>query len=154
LPWKGAVAKRYFPYTFDWHSLAALSCALDAVEAEGLKRQIERHHSVARYCRQRIRNMGFQLYVNASDDEVGFGFAATVTAAYVPLRARGGHFDSWEEFDAALRSHGLVLAGSYGPLAGQVFRVGHMGSQANQDLVAKGLAIIEAVIAQAKAPKC
>lgn len=153
LPWKGAVAKRYLPYTFDWHSLAALSRALEAIETEGLAEQIERHHRTALFCRERLRKMGLKLYVKGHEenelqreDEGGMGYAATVTAVYVPLRQYGGHFDSWDEFDTALRARGLVVGGSYGALAGKVFRLGHMGSQADPDLVARGLDTIAAVL--------
>lgn len=157
LPWKGAVAKRFLPYTFDWHSLAALSRAIEAMEAEGLEHQIERHYKTAFYCRQRLRDMGIELYVHGQEEATtdeneggGIGYASTVTAAYVPLRERGGHFQSWEEFDAALRTHGLVVGGSYETLAGKVFRIGHMGSQANMDLVTKALDILETILQRAK----
>jgi aspartate aminotransferase-like enzyme len=41
-----------------------------------------------------------------------------------------------------LREKGLVTAGSYGPLAEKVFRLGHMGSQANMDLMNRALEVI------------
>jgi aspartate aminotransferase-like enzyme len=153
LPWKGALAKRSLPYTFDWHSLAALSRSLDAIVEEGLPQQIARHKSVAIYCRRRVREMALELYVKAeeaesdTDSENGeLGYASTVTAIHVPLRERGGHFNSWEDFDRALRARGLVVGGSYGPLEGKVFRLGHMGSQANMPLVTKALDILEALL--------
>jgi NitT/TauT family transport system ATP-binding protein len=48
--------------------------------------------------------------------------------------------------DAALRGNGMVVGGSYGPLAGKIFRIGHMGSQADADLVERGMNVIERVI--------
>ena len=45
----------------------------------------------------------------------------------------------WSQLDAALRRRGMVVAGSYGPLAGKVFRIGHMGTQADMDLLARGM---------------
>jgi aspartate aminotransferase-like enzyme len=53
---------------------------------------------------------------------------------------------TWPEFDATLRQHGLVVGGSYGPLAGKVFRLGHMGIQADMELVEQALRVIEKVI--------
>jgi aspartate aminotransferase-like enzyme len=40
----------------------------------------------------------------------------------------------------------MVVGGSYGPLAGKVFRIGHMGSQAKRDLVERGMDILEEVL--------
>jgi aspartate aminotransferase-like enzyme len=45
-----------------------------------------------------------------------------------------------------LRERGLVVGGSYGPLTGKVFRIGHMGSQADLDLVNQALDVIESVM--------
>jgi aspartate aminotransferase-like enzyme len=40
----------------------------------------------------------------------------------------------------------LVVGGSYGPLAGKVFRIGHMGSQADMELVNQAVDVIEVVV--------
>ena len=45
-----------------------------------------------------------------------------------------------------LREKGLAVGGNYGTLAGKVFRVGHMGSQADDVLVEKGMSIIQSVL--------
>jgi len=42
-----------------------------------------------------------------------------------------------------LRSRGLAVGGNYGPLAGKVFRLGHMGTQADLDLVRQAVDIIK-----------
>jgi aspartate aminotransferase-like enzyme len=47
----------------------------------------------------------------------------TVAAAYVPAGW------TWERLDTALRSHGMVVGGNYGPLAGKVFRIGHRAAR-------------------------
>jgi aspartate aminotransferase-like enzyme len=181
LPWRGALARRFFPYTFDWHSLAALGRALDGVAAAaadgGLESQLARHSAVAAYCRRRVREMGLELYVKGrepsspssstttssqeeveegdedDDDEGGVGFASTVTAIYVPTLGRGGGFESWAAFDGALRTRGLVVGGSYGPLLeGKVFRLGHMGSQADMALVSRALDILQSVVSASSSP--
>jgi aspartate aminotransferase-like enzyme len=68
----------------------------------------------------------------------------TVTAIYVP----DGW--TWAELDGTLREHGVAMGGSYGALAGKVFRVGHMGSQADMELVKEGLAVLEEVLSRKK----
>ena len=40
----------------------------------------------------------------------------------------------------------MAVGGSYGSLAGKVFRIGHMGSQADMGLVRKGMDILEKVL--------
>ncbi|HRV98202.1 MAG TPA: alanine--glyoxylate aminotransferase family protein, partial [Aminobacteriaceae bacterium] len=64
----------------------------------------------------------------------------TVTAALVP---QGW---TWNELNGALRSRGMAVGGSYGPLAGKVFRIGHMGSQADMKLVEEGMDVLENVL--------
>ena len=53
---------------------------------------------------------------------------------------------TWQRLDLALRSHGMVVGGNYGPLAGKVFRIGHMGSQANRALVEQGMDVLGHVL--------
>ncbi len=48
--------------------------------------------------------------------------------------------------NAALRARGVVVAGSYGPYSDKLFRIGHMGSQANKDTLAVALDEIAAVL--------
>jgi aspartate aminotransferase-like enzyme len=57
----------------------------------------------------------------------------------------------WTELDARLRANGLVVGGSHGKLAGKVFRIGHMGSQADMDLLGKALSILADVAGSAAA---
>jgi aspartate aminotransferase-like enzyme len=66
--------------------------------------------------------------------------APTVTAVKVPEPV------GWDQLDAALRHRGMVVGGSYGPLAGKVFRVGHMGCQADMDLLERGMEALAEVV--------
>ncbi len=134
-PFRTALANRWFPYTPSWHSLAALHVACQLVLDEGLDRVIQRHANVARYCRQRIRAMGLELFPR---DE---SFCSpTVTAVKIPEGL------SWEELDRRLRARGVVVAPSYEKLAGRIFRIGHMGSQADMKLVQQGLDVLAEVL--------
>ena len=64
----------------------------------------------------------------------------TVTAARVPVGF------TWPEWKAALAAHGLVVGGSLGPMNGKVFRLGHMGTQADAHRMASALAVMEEVL--------
>lgn len=135
LPFRYAVKNAYFPYTPYWQGTAQLNKACELLLEEGLSNAIARHKKVAGYCRQRAINMGLRLY--PAPDAIP---SPTVTAVYVPDTI------SWKKLDAAFRAEGLVVGGNYGCLAGEVFRIGHMGTQANLNLVKEAMDIIEKVI--------
>ncbi len=132
MPFKEAQSSFYFPYTPHWQGVAALNKAADLILEEGLESCFSRHEEVAAFCRAEIEKMGLELYCSNSS-----GFSPTVTAVKMPVNI------SWQDFDQKLRSNGLAVAGSYGPLAGKVFRIGHMGAQARLDTVKAGLEILK-----------
>ncbi len=134
LPFRFAVEKRYFPYTPYWQGTAQLYKACELILQEGLQQTIERHVEAAEFCRKRCVEMGLKLYPRP--DAL---YSSTVTALYVPAKY------TWQELDKNLRGQGLVVGGNYGCLAGEVFRIGHMGSQANLNLMEEALDILEKV---------
>jgi aspartate aminotransferase-like enzyme len=135
LPFRNAQANFYFPYTPYWHGVAALNVGAELILNEGLEAGFKRHAVVAEHCRARLREIGLELFPAA--DAIP---APTVTAAKVPQDF------TWETLDREFRSRGLVVGGSYGPLTGKVFRLGHMGSQADLGLVDQALDVIAAVV--------
>lgn len=132
-----ATAQRdfYFPYTPYWHGVAALNVCAELLLAEGLERCFQRHEQAASYCRARLVEMGLELFYAA-----GAVPSPTVTAVNVPPGI------SWEELDRRFRAGGLVVGGNYGELAGKVFRLGHMGVQADMALAQQALDVIETVV--------
>jgi aspartate aminotransferase-like enzyme len=134
-PWRTALADKYFPYTHNWQALAGLQVSLRMLLDEGLDHVYARHARVAAYCRERLRAMNVRLF--PISDEFS---SPTVTAAYVP---EGW---TWAALDQALRAHGMAVGGNYGKLAGKVFRIGHMGSQAEMGLVERGMDVLEGVL--------
>lgn len=134
-PFQRALEDRYFPYTPNWQGVAQLYTAVKLLMDEGLPRVFERHLDAAGYCRKGLADMGLSLF-----PAEGALPSPTVTAVNLPREF------SWEEFDRRLRDQGLVVAGSYGPLAGKIFRLGHMGVQARKDLVGEALDVISKVI--------
>lgn len=135
LPWQHAIAERYMPYTHNWAALAGLRVAIDGLLDEGLAAAYARHAEVACLCRQRLRELGVELW--PADEAYA---SPTVTCAKVPAGW------TWPRLDAALRERGMVVGGNYGPLAGKTFRIGHMGSQADAALVQRGLDVLADVL--------
>ncbi len=95
--------------------LFALDVALGLMEREGMSNIFARHHRCAERTRRGVKDLGLDLFADeahASD---------TVTAVKIP-----------DDLDVSqllqvLRSEGVVLAGGQGPLAGKMFRIGHLG---------------------------
>jgi aspartate aminotransferase-like enzyme len=134
-PFRTAQKNFYFPYTPYWHGMAVLHKATQILLSEGLVSSYRRHASVAVYCRDKLKSMGLNLFPAANAIP-----SPTVTAVQVPESI------SWIELDRRFRQGGLVVGGSYGPLSGKVFRVGHMGSQADMNLVRQALDVIAGVV--------
>ena len=134
-PFQTARADKYFPYTPNWHAMAGLNAGAEFIINEGLEKCFARHEKVADYCRRRMSDIGLSLF-----PAPGASPSPTVTAVNVPPGI------TWPAFDAKLRKDGLVVAGNYGPLAGKVFRMGHMGAQADMGLVKRALDVTEQVV--------
>ena len=134
LPFADATERGEFPYTPYWQGTAQLKRACELVLEEGLENCAARHERMARYCRERVREMDLELF-----PAEGAVCSPTVTAVKVPAHT------TWERLDADLRVQGLAVGGNYGRLAGKVFRIGHMGTQANMNLLKEAMDILETV---------
>ena len=134
-PFRTALDDAYFPYTPNWHAVAGLYCTCGRLLDGGLDTAFARHDEAAAYCRERVLEMGLSLFPRDPATS-----APTVTAAKVPEAV------GWAKLDAALRRRGMVVAGSYGPLEGKVFRIGHMGCQADMDLMVQGMDTLAEVV--------
>jgi len=134
-PFCTAQVEHFFPCTPNWHGVAGLNAGAELILKEGLANSFSRHEEAAQFCRAKIRELGLTLF--SAPDAVP---APTITAVNVPQGI------SWPEFDAKLRREGLVVAGSYRPLTNKVFRLGHMGTQADKDLVSRALEVIKKVL--------
>ncbi len=138
LPWKNVLKENLCPYTPYMAGVAALHTSLQALMQEGMPSVFARHEAAAKTCRQGLTQLGIQLW-----PQEGAIHSPTVTAAYIPQGF------SWESWRKALHLRGLDVGGSFGPMAGKVFRMGHMGSQAHKTLVEQGLASIAEVLQSA-----
>ncbi len=135
LPWRHVIEENLCPYTPYLHGVAALHTSLQSLIHEGMEAVFSRHELAARTCRQGLADLGIKLWTLPEAQN-----SPTVTAAYIPQGF------TWESFRKALHMRGLHVGGSFGPMTGKVFRMGHMGSQAQQDLVKQALDVIAEVI--------
>jgi len=109
--------------------LYGLDVGLKNILAEGLANRAARHRRLANAFRSAMRGIGLQLVAKPR-------FAAdTVTSVFYPEGID----------DIAFRDEvgrlGVVIARGFGPLMGKTFRVGHMGSCTENDIIATVSAI-------------
>ncbi len=135
LPFRTAQRDFYFPYTPNWQGIAGLYTGAQILLEEGLENVFARHARASQECQRRLQAAGLERYPAS-----GAVNSPTVTAVKVPATI------AWPELDRRFRSQGLVVGGSYGPLAGKVFRLGHMGPQAEPDVVKAALDVVEYVV--------
>lgn len=139
LPFKNAQKNFYFPNTMSWHGIAALEVASDLILNEGLENVYKKHLAAQEFCINKLSELGLELFADKNAVK-----SPTVTAVMLP-----GNID-FATFNQACLSKGVALAGSYGPLAGKIFRIGHMGSQSDLRLLEVGMARLGEAIAALK----
>lgn len=131
LPFRTVRTDGRCPYTPNWHGIAALHAATQAMFREGLNAVFKRHETVAAQCRAGLGQLGIPLWTAPEAEN-----APTVTAAMIPAGF------TWPQWKESLRRHGLVCTGSFGPMDGKVFRLGHMGTQAQSYLMEEAIGAI------------
>ena len=117
LEMKNYYKDKWFPYTMPISDIYGLKAAMDNIAAD--KDLIKRHARIANATRKAIEAFGLKLHLES-------GFSDTVTVFDVP---EGMTAD--DILERMREKHGIMLAGSFGELAGKVIRIGHMGASAN-----------------------
>ena len=131
----------YFPYTPPTQLLHGLRRALDRMLEEGLDTIAARHHRLASGVRAAVAAWGLDPCAEhpsiASD---------TVTAIRTPASV-----DAREVIRIAYDRYNTSLGSGLGPLAGKVFRIGHIGDL-NEGMCLTALAVTEMALAEAGVP--
>jgi alanine-glyoxylate transaminase / serine-glyoxylate transaminase / serine-pyruvate transaminase len=119
-------AAGYFPYTPATALLFGLSESLKMLFEEGLENVFKRHARLAGACRKAIEAMNLKLFAqNAAN------YSSTLTAVAMP---RG--LDSDAFIDHTLKLVNLPLGKGLGKAKGKLFRIGHLGSFNELELLA------------------
>lgn len=114
-PWTPAVSVYY-----------AMDVALKKLEAEGLQAIHARHARLGQFTRDGVKALGLKLL--PSDERYA---SNTVSAVRVPEGVDGAALNKLMRTE-----YNTVLAGGQGPLAGKIFRIGHLGLVSEADLQA------------------
>lgn len=118
---EGYYEAKWFPYTMPISDIYGLRAAFDNIQED--KDMLTRHKKIGEACRKAVTTAGLKLHLED-------GFSNTVTVFDVPE----GITDK-QILDGMKQKHNIMLAGSFGELAGKVIRIGHMGANANvQDM--------------------
>ena len=112
------------PFTPNLSAMYGLSRALDNLLEEGMENVFGRHAAIGRFTRDSVRDLGLELLVTdeayASD---------TVTAIKIPKGV-----DNKALLAKMRTEHNVVLAGGQGKMVNDIFRIGHLGAVAKEDI--------------------
>ncbi|HEU5369856.1 MAG TPA: alanine--glyoxylate aminotransferase family protein [Ktedonobacterales bacterium] len=128
-----------YPVTVATNNLMALDQSAQRILAEGLEARFERHRRTAAYLRSALRALDFRLL--AEDDAA----SPTVTVAFPPEGV-----DAAKLMTTLRQEYGMIVGGGLGKLGGKVIRVGHLGSSANEGLMKRLIAALEAALKSAR----
>ena len=121
-----------FPYTPATALLFGLREAIQILTAEGLPAVFARHARLAEACRRAVRALGLELLCRDPAEH-----SNTLTAVVMPTG-----FDSDAYIAHANRTLDMSLGVGLGDVKGKVFRIGHLGSLNELELLG-GLAGVE-----------
>jgi len=111
-------AAGYFPYTPATALLFGLSESLKILSEEGLENVFHRHARLAEACRRAVTAMRLNLFAKNSAQ-----YSNTLTAVAMPEG-----LDSDTFIDHTLKLVDLPLGKGLGKVKGKLFRIGHLGS--------------------------
>ena len=117
--------------------IAALEVSLQQIVSEGMEHRFLRHKKIASAFREAMLALGMKLLPTTKNNS-----ANTLTAVYFPENIAGG------DLIAQMGKNNIVIAGGLLPShKTQYFRVGHMGSVNNNDILATIGAIENSLLA-------
>jgi alanine-glyoxylate transaminase/serine-glyoxylate transaminase/serine-pyruvate transaminase len=107
----------FFPYTPATNMLQGMAVAIDMLHEEGLDNVFARHHRLAEGTRRAVKAWGLETICR--DPKY---YSPTVTAVLMPDGHDGDAFRA-----LALEHFNISYGASFGPFAGKMFRIGHLG---------------------------
>lgn len=124
-----ALANWDTPFTPAISLVIALRESLRRIEKEGLESVLKRSETLARYTRDKLKQLGLELFAERPSNGV--------TSAKVPAGIDGENLIQWIRDE-----EGVSLAGGQGEMKGQIIRIAHMGYIRKKD-IDRGLAALK-----------
>jgi alanine-glyoxylate transaminase/serine-glyoxylate transaminase/serine-pyruvate transaminase len=131
----------FFPYTPATNMFQGLAVAVDMLHEEGLDNVFARHERLAEATRRAVKAWGLETI--CQDPKC---HSPSVTAIMMPEGHNGDAFRT-----LALENWNISYGASFGPFAGKMFRIGHLGDT-NELMVMGALAATEMTFALAGVP--
>ena len=131
----------FFPYTPATHMLQGLAVSIDMLHEEGLDNVFARHHRLAEATRRAVRAWGLDTICRDPKCH-----SPTLTAVLLP---DGHDADAFRAL--ALEQFNIAYGASFGPFAGKMFRIGHLGD-VNEAMMLGGLGATEMGLVLAGVP--
>ena len=119
---RAALNKNSTPFTPPVNLVLALEESLKILETEGVDNVHARHARHAQACRAAVKAWGLEL------------FAKNPSNGLTAVRSPEGK-DGQEVVTTLREKHGFRIAGGQAPMKGKLFRLGHMGHYADQDIL-------------------
>jgi len=126
-----------YPVTLPTNNIVGLRVSLQRIMAGGLEAHFARYRQAARAVRRGLEALGFEMFVPEP-------FACPIATA---VRSRP-EFAVKDLSVYLAQSHGILISGGLGPLAGHIFRIGHMGKAATRPYLMEFLLAMEAFLRQ------
>ncbi|KPK62884.1 hypothetical protein AMJ83_09455 [candidate division WOR_3 bacterium SM23_42] len=108
-------AKNQTPFTPAITVFCGLKRGLDMILGKGLDDNFKKHEKMAKYVRERVRSMGFEILPESPSN------ALTV----IKMR---GNMSSTDIIKEVKEKHGILFADGQANLKGTIIRIGHMGN--------------------------
>jgi len=131
----------FFPYTPATQMLQGMAVAIDMLHEEGLDNVFARHRRLAEGTRRAIKAWGLEIICR--DPKY---YSPTITGVIMPEGHDGDAFRA-----LALENFNIAYGASFGPFAGKMFRIGHLGD-VNETMMIGALGATEMALGVAKVP--
>ncbi len=129
--YKKFLEKNQTPFTPAITILAGMRKGLEMILEHGIEKNFERHAEIAKYTRERVKSMGFEIMPERPSN--------ALTVMKMPPDQ-----DSTPIITEIKEQHGILFANGQADLRGKIIRVGHMGNYTIEK-IAKALDILQAV---------
>ena len=129
--WENYYENKWFPYTMPINEIIGLDRAIDNILEEKLENVLDRHEKIARATRKAFTEYGLKLYLES-------GYSNTVTAVEIPENI--GALNLTKHM---LEKYNTLVSTSLCDYKDKLLRIGHMGENANLELIIYVLNIID-----------
>lgn len=129
--WENYYENKWFPYTMPINEIIGLDRAIDNILEEKLENVLARHEKIASATRKAFTEYGLKLYLES-------GYSNTVTSVEIPENI--GALNLTKHM---LEKYNTLVSTSLCDYKDKLLRIGHMGENANLELIIYVLNIID-----------